>query len=103
METASMIRVNAGEAHSWSQRTGAVSSIAPQPSKAGDYAFFFRAAVFRLRGFSGAGVVDAVNTTRGDTKVRTPCASNSMTVWYSLTLLTVPSPYWVCATRSPVL
>lgn len=49
---------------------------------AGRYSFFFRAAAFRRAGFSGAGVVECVSTTRGDTKVRAPWASNSMTVWY---------------------
>ena len=52
-------------------------------------------------GLTGAGVADAESTTRGDENVRTPCASKSITVWYSFMLLTVPSPYCACATRSP--
>src|ERR1044071_9667050 len=60
---------------------------------------FVRRAAFA--GFTGAGVDDAESTTRGDENVRTPCASKSITVWYSFMLLTVPSPYCACATRSP--
>ena len=52
-------------------------------------------------GFSGASVDDGASTTRGDENVRTPCASKSITVWYSFTLLRVPCPYCVCVTRSP--
>jgi ATP-dependent RNA helicase RhlE len=44
----------------------------------------------RPTGFSGAGTIESVRTTREDTNVRVPCASNSITVWYSLRLLNVP-------------
>lgn len=50
----------------------------------------------------GAMVDVARSTTRGDENVRRPCASKSMTVWYSFVLTTVPSPYCSCITRSPV-
>src|SRR5262245_54980409 len=60
---------------------------------------FIRRAAFA--GLTGAGVDDPERTTRGDGNVRTPCASKSITVWYSFTLLMVPFPYCVCATRSP--
>jgi hypothetical protein len=60
---------------------------------------FVRRAAFA--GLTGAGVDDAESTTRGDENVRRPCASKSITVWYSFMLLTVPSPYCACATRSP--
>jgi hypothetical protein len=62
---------------------------------------FARRAAFS--GLTGGGVDDAESTTRGDENVRTPCASKSITVWYSFTLLTVPSPYCECATRSPAV
>jgi len=60
---------------------------------------FARLGVFT--GFTGAGVDDGMSTTWGDANVRTPCASKLITVWYSFTLVRVPSPYCVCNTRSP--
>ena len=60
---------------------------------------FVRLAAFA--GLTGAGVDDGASTTWGDENVRTPCASKLITVWYSFTLVRVPSPYCVCTTRSP--
>ena len=37
-----------------------------------------------------AGTIESVSTTREDTNVLVPCASKSITVWYSLRLFNVP-------------
>jgi hypothetical protein len=53
-------------------------------------------------GFAGATVVDRSSWTAGGAKLRDPCLSKSITVWYSLHTVTVPVPYCGCETRSPM-
>jgi hypothetical protein len=43
--------------------------------------------------FTGARVLDGVSDTRTVENVRGPCSSNSILVWCSSALVTVPSPY----------
>ena len=61
-------------------------------------AFAFRRA---RTGFGGAIVVEGSSWQRAVANMRGPCSSNSIHVWYSSDLDTVPCPYCGCTTRSP--
>jgi hypothetical protein len=83
-----------GVQHNLKHRDEPVNS--GKKAETGDYCATAAARRRRVEaGLFGAVVVARVSTTREDWKVRKPCSSNVILVWYSLTLSIVPSPYWL--------